>query len=128
MFYTICNKCGKKIIQGSRCNCRHRVYDREFRNKDNAKFYNSKPWKRIRDLCKLKSNGLDLFELEINKRIVLGSLAHHIEELEENKDRALDIYNLIWVSSKTHRYIHEQYKKDKEGMQKILFEIIKKYF
>ena len=106
------------------------MYDRENRNKVNAKFYNSKEWKKLTRLCKLRANGLDLYELEINKRIVRGSLTHHIEELEENRGRALDINNLIWVGDRTHAFIHAEYEKStgaKEKMQEILSNIIKKY-
>ncbi len=133
MLYKICSSCGNKIRHDEICPCikkRGREYDRESRNKVNAKFYNSKEWKKLTRLCKLRANGLDLYELEINKRIVRGSLTHHIEELEENRGRALDINNLIWVGDRTHAFIHTEYEKStgaKEKMQEILFNIIKKH-
>lgn len=134
MLMKICGKCGKKIGINEVCSCtkeRHKVYDREFRNKDNAEFYHSKAWKQLTKLCKLKANGLDMYELEVNGKIVKGSLSHHIEELEENRDRGLDITNLIWVSEKTHNYIHSIYNKSKEDKNKLkalLFKIINKNF
>ncbi|WP_462351188.1 endonuclease [Fusobacterium varium] len=133
MLYKICGSCGNKIKHDEICPCRKkrgRGYDRENRNKVNAKFYNSREWKKLTRLCKLRANGLDLYELEINKRIVKGSLTHHIEELEDNRGRALDINNLIWVGDRTHAFIHAEYEKSseaKEKMQEILFKIIKKY-
>lgn len=133
MLYKICGRCGKKIAQGNKCSCvkeRHKAYDKESRNKENASFYHSKAWKNLTALCKLKANGLDMFELTINKRIVKGTLSHHIEELENNRARALDITNLIWVSDKTHALIHNEYKKNEQSkleMQRLLFSIIKKY-
>lgn len=122
MLYKICGRCGKKIAQGSKCSCtkqRHKTYDKESRNKENASFYHSKAWKSLTALCKLKANGLDMWELIINKRIIKGTLSHHIEELEENIDRALDITNLIWVSDKTHAYIHKEYNKSPENKRKL---------
>ena len=134
MLMKICGKCGKKIEATKTCECsksRHKVYDREYRNKDNAEFYHSKAWKQLTKLCKLQANGLDLYELEVNGKIVKGSLSHHIEELEDNIDRALDITNLIWVSEKTHNYIHSIYnrsKEDKNKLKTLLFKIINKNF
>lgn len=134
MLMKICGKCGKKIEATKTCECsksRHKVYDREYRNKDNAEFYHSKAWKQLTKLCKLQANGLDLYELEVNGKIVKGSLSHHIEELEDNIDRALDITNLIWVSEKTHNYIHSIYnrsKEDKNKLKALLFKIINKNF
>ena len=134
MLMKVCGRCGKKIEATKTCECnksRHKVYDREYRNKDNAEFYHSKAWKQLTKLCKLKANGLDLYELEVNGKIVKGTLSHHIEELEENRDRALDITNLIWVSEKTHNYIHSVYnksKKDKNKLKALLFKIVNKNF
>lgn len=132
MLMKVCGKCGKKIEATKTCECsksRHKVYDREYRNKEHAEFYNSKAWKQLTKLCKLKANGLDMYELEVNNKIVKGTLSHHIEELEDNKDRALDITNLIWVSEKTHNFIHAEYNKSKENKDKLkalLFKIINK--
>lgn len=134
MLMKVCGRCGKKIEATKTCECnksRHKVYDRECRNKDNAEFYHSKAWKSMTALCKAKANGLDLYELEVNGKIVKGTLSHHIEELEENRDRALDITNLIWVSEKTHNYIHSVYnrsKEDKKKLKTLLFKIINKNF
>ena len=134
MLKKVCSRCGKKIAITETCSCtkeRHKVYDREYRNKDNAEFYHSKAWKQLTKLCKLKANGLDLYELEVNGKIVKGSLSHHIDELEEARDRALDITNLIWVSEKTHNYIHSVYNRseeDKNKLKALLFKIINKNF
>lgn len=122
MLMKICGRCGKKIAQGSKYSCvkeRHKLYDKEYRNKNAANFYHSKAWKEMTKLCKLKANGLDLYELVINKRIIKGTLSHHIEELEDNRARALDITNLIWVSDKTHAFIHSEYNKSLENKRKL---------
>lgn len=134
MLMTICNTCGKKKPANSKCECskdRHKVYDREFRDKDSAEFYNSKAWKQLSKLCKAKANGLDIYELIINNKYVVGTLSHHIEELKDNKKRGLDINNLIWISDGTHNYIHSEYDKSaesKKDMQNKLFDILNKYY
>lgn len=134
MLMTTCARCGKKKPIKTKCECskdRHRLYDREYRDKDSAEFYNSKQWKSLRNICKAKAKGLDIYELMVNHNYVVGTLSHHIEEVKDNKSRALDINNLIWISEKTHNYIHAQYdksKKDKLDMQKRLFDILNKYY
>ena len=134
MLMKLCGKCGKKIPITDTCDCvkkRHKEYDREYRNKENAEFYHSKEWKKMTALCKLKANGLDLYELVINNKIVKGTLSHHICELNETRDRALDINNLIFVSDKTHSYIHSEYNESvesKKNMQNKLFDIVNKYY
>ncbi len=123
MLYKICSNCKKRIQVGKSCGCRHKEYDREHRNNINSKFYNSREWRRIREVCLIKANYLDEYELCVNNRIVKGSVIHHIIELEEDKTKALDLNNLICVSAETHNYLHAQYKKNKKSMQKKLFEI-----
>ena len=134
MLMKLCARCGKKIPSNAKCDCvkeRHKIYNREYRDNESADFYNSKQWKTLRNICKLKANGLDLYELLVNNKYVKGTLSHHIEELKDNKSRALDINNLIWISDKTHNYIHAQYDKsaeDKKNMQNKLFDILNKYY
>ena len=130
MLMKLCARCGKKTPSNAKCDCvkdRHKIYNREFRDKKSAEFYNSKEWKTLTAICKTKANGLDLYEYVLNNNIVKGELSHHIEEITDNKSRALDIGNLIWISNKTHNYIHSQYNKsaeDKNEMQNKLFEIL----
>lgn len=133
MLMTVCGRCGKKKPVKTQCECRkerYKVYDKYCRNKDRAEFYHSKSWKTLSAMCKARANGLDIYELIVNNRFVKGTLSHHIEELKDNKSRALDINNLIWISDKTHTYIHSQYDKsdeDKLSMQNKLFDILNKY-
>lgn len=129
MLMKICEHCGKQYPAGEACPCqierrksRHRQYDKSRRNKDAAAFYHSRAWTRIRQSVKARSNGLD--ELEWSRgHAVQGTLAHHIEPLEDAPDKALDIYNLVWVSAKTHEQIHAAYEKsdaEKKQMQQAL--------
>ena len=56
-------------------------------------------------------------------------MVHHIIPLEDSPDRRLDPGNLIYVSRKRHRLIHDTYakgEKEKEILQKVLFKAIGK--
>ena len=130
MLKTLCIKCNKKINKGEKCKCRNRNkdYDRFNRNKETKMFYHSKEWKRLTDMCKIRCNGLDLFELFENNRIVKGELSHHIITVEEDEEKKYDIDNLIYVSHKTHNFIHRIYAKadlEKIKLQKKLFKFLK---
>ena len=119
-FINLCYNKAKKESQ--------RVYDREQRK--NADFYSSKEWVRLTELCKNKFKGLDIYRLYKYRVYTSGELSHHVEELNDNKERALDIKNLIYLSDESHREIHTAYNKSKEDkrvMQEYLFEIIKQY-
>lgn len=117
MLKTVCTRCNKKLNQGERCSCnsdRHREYDRFSRNEKAKQFYRSKEWSRLTALCKSKCNGLDLYELYENNKIVKGELSHHIIPVEDDTGKKFDIDNLIYVSHKTHNFIHSVYARSKE--------------
>ncbi len=48
-------------------------------------------------------------------RIVPGAIVHHIEPIGENPARSLDMANLVFVSAKTHKEIHDAYNKSARG-------------
>lgn len=80
-------------------------------------------------MIKERDHGLDQYELAINKKIVKGEMVHHIVPLEDGPERQLDSGNLIYVSRKSHRRIHDMYQKgekEKETLQKALFSAIEK--
>ena len=131
MLKTLCIKCNKKINKGEKCKCRNRNkdYDRFNRNKETKIFYHSKEWSRLTALCKSKCNGLDLYELYKNNKIVKGELSHHIIPVEDDAGKKFDIDNLIYVSQKTHNFIHSVYarsKEEKKALQKKLFSFLEK--
>ena len=131
MLKTLCIKCNKKINKGEKCKCRNRNkdYDRFNRNKETKIFYHSKEWSRLTALCKSKCNGLDLYELYENNKIVKGELSHHIIPVEEDEEKKYDIDNLIYVSHKTHNFIHRIYarsKEEKKALQIKLFNYLLK--
>ena len=93
-------------------------------------FYNSKHWKRLRDVIVNKYYGIDILEYYRTGRIIQGERVHHIVELSENYNRRLDISNLIYLTEQNHRRVHEEYlkgSKEKKQMQDILFELVEKF-
>lgn len=102
-----------------------KVYDQEQRV--NQDLYNSREWKFLRDNCRKKFSGLCIWSLYKEKRIIQGKLTHHIVPVEDNKKKALDPMNLIYLSDAAHREIHELYEEDKEGTQSLLFDYIREW-
>ena len=125
----MCPRC-RKIIEYKDKYCKdctarmNRDYDRYKRDKESQAFYESKEWRKLSKIIKANYHGLDVYQLMINKRFVPADTVHHIEEIKDNPSRKLDPSNLIPVSKGTHKAIHEAYKKDKAGTQKLLFKLI----
>jgi len=132
-------KCGK-IIDYNLKRCKHcerqfkkeraeynKHYDKHIRDRQTAAFYKSPEWIRTREYVLRKYKGLDLYAFFIEKKIVYADTVHHIEELKENWNRRLDINNLFPLSSSNHNRIHELYKKDKKGTQKLLFSLLERW-
>ncbi len=120
-----CDECKVKYEQYKAQRYKH--YDKNIRSKDTTAFYNSTEWEKARAEALRKYKGLDLWEYYINKKIVYADTAHHIIELKDDWSRRLDISNLFPLSSSNHSMIHKLYKKDKQGTQKLLFELIKRW-
>jgi len=132
-------KCGKVIDYKQKyceqCSIKHkqeraeyyRYYDKHIRDRQSATFYNSPEWIKTRGYVLRKYKGLDLYAFFIEKKIVYADTVHHIEELKENWSRRLDIANLIPLAGSNHKRIHEMYKQGKEGTQRLLFSLLKKW-
>lgn len=106
---------------------RNNYYDNNLRNKRNDEFYHSGPWIETREYILRKYKGLDLYAFFIEKKILYADTVHHIEELNENWSKRLDIDNLIPLSNSTHNVIHAMYKKDKSRTQKLLLSLLEKW-
>jgi len=123
-----CDECELKHEQYKAQRYKH--YDKNIRSKDTAVFYNSTEWEKTRTEVLRIYKGLDLWEYYINKKIVYADTAHHIIELKDDWSKRLDISNLFPLSSNkpgNHSMVHKLYKKDKQGTQKLLFELIKRW-
>ena len=124
MLTKICSRCGKSYPANTRCECsklRHKVYDKYQRNQDSADIYHSKQWQTLTKLCKSNCNGIDLYKLMIAGRIVIpnSGLSHHIVELTEDRSKAYDIDNLIYVGADSHQEIHKIYNESIDAKIKL---------
>lgn len=131
MLTRICSICGRKVIVGEQCICvkqRQKEYDRDNRNKDSQAFYHSRQWQLLQRAAASRANFADEYILHYENRMVQGRIVHHIIPVSERPDLRLNPKNLIYVSDKTHRMIHEQYDKGEQAkkiMQEKLFAIRK---
>ena len=138
--FKICPRCGKVKIpyQDMYCDsCNEEVeinrknkYRRYKSNRSDFKeqgFYISKVWRKKRRDTIFYYNGLDIYQLIANNKIVYADMVHHIIELKDDWSLRLKANNLMPLSKDTHMYIHTLYDKDKAGTQELLREIKNKF-
>ncbi|MGL6063753.1 MAG: HNH endonuclease [Fusobacteriaceae bacterium] len=132
MIYKLCSKCMTKYEYNSVCpnGCNatqkkeaNRLYDKLLRK--NHGFYNSLAWKKLRLRAMTRDNYICLWSYLRHNIIKQGTIVHHIIEVDEDKDKRLDIDNLITLSDEAHREIHKLYIKDKEVIQGYLLDYLK---
>ncbi len=118
MLMRICAKCGRKVLQGTRCTCakerekeRHKIYNAEFRDQEKNKFYHSKEWASLVAAVKARANGLDEYALA-QGYFEEGNTVHHIYTVDERPDLKMSMDNLIYLSARNHNRIHKEYNKD----------------
>ncbi|WP_302297009.1 hypothetical protein [Mitsuokella multacida] len=123
MLMRICSICGRQVKAGETCPCvkdRQKEYDRDNRNKASASFYHSRQWHLLQLAVKSRAQFLDEYAMYYEKHMMAGRIAHHIIPVDERPDLALNPQNLIYVSDKTHKMIHDEYRKgakEKSTMQ-----------
>lgn len=123
MLMRICSACGRQVRVGGPCPClkeRQKSYDRDNRNKKAASLYHSRPWQLLQLAVKSRAQYIDEYVMYYEKRMTAGRIAHHIIPIDERPDLALNPQNLIYVSDKTHKMIHDAYRKggkEKAAMQ-----------
>lgn len=133
MIYKRCSHCGKRIETGSECPCikeRYKKYRKLRNDKKEQVFYSSGIWIIKRDKIKDKFKGIDIYSYFILGKIEFSSTVHHIEPIKDNWNRRLDDDNLIPLTDSNHRKIHkimDNSEIDKEKIQKILFELVKRF-
>lgn len=123
MLMRICSACGRQVRVGESCPClkeRQKSYDRDNRNKKAASLYHLRPWQLLQLAVKSRAQYIDEYVMYYEKRMTAGRIAHHIIPVDERPDLALNPQNLVYVSDKTHKLIHDAYKrggKEKAAMQ-----------
>lgn len=128
--YKRCFRCGARLPAGTRCECvkqRHKEYDRYSRDRKSRAFYNSSAWEHARSAALEADEGLDVYLYMTEGIVVLADTVHHIIPLQDEWEKRNDISNLMSLSGETHSMIEQMYKKDKDGMEKKLHEMLQKY-
>lgn len=104
----------------------NKVYDKQYRNSNTAKFYHSNKWVQLSN--RIKINAGELCQLCLsNFKITSGNLTHHIIALNDCWGKRLDPLNCIYVCNKCHKSIHIEYEKDEEAkkqMQSLLSDLV----
>lgn len=124
-----CSKHEKKAELEDKKRYKEYKYRREL-DKDVKKeqdFYKSSEWIRSRVATIADCYGIDIYEYYTNGRVIQGERVHHILELHNNWSSRLDCNNLIYLTEKNHRNIHERYKSNKKIVIKELFYYLKKF-
>lgn len=123
-----CNDCTIEVNKKKKADTK--IYDTYLRDKDSTAFYHSSEWIATREDIISFYNGLCIYSLLIDNKIVPVDIIHHVIPLKENKSLALDKSNLIPVCSSVHNYIESVYKKsaeDKALMQDKLYKLMEEY-
>ena len=121
MLYKRCSGCGKRIVNNITCKCqlnnareRYKEYKSRRNDKEQQEFYRSRAWIKCKEQRLVELINIDWYEYYTNNNIVQGYTLHHIDELKECKERALDKSNLIYLTQANHIKIHSQIKKKKK--------------
>lgn len=96
-----------------------RHYDKYKRDKESRVFYKSNAWEKCREVVLKRDDYLCQDCLKKGK-LTPADMVHHIEELKDNPDRALDIDNLESLCNPCHNKHHSRHKpKEKAHSNKI---------
>lgn len=128
--YKRCGRCGKRLLEGTRCQCqkkRHQEYDKYSRNRKSKQYYNSKEWEISRAEALEADGGIDVYIFMTTGQVIPADTVHHIVPLKDDWNRGNDIENLMSLFHDTHSLIEKKYKKDKNRMQAELKEMLKQY-
>lgn len=87
-------------------------------------FYLLPEWGQARARAIRRTHGLDIVAWYEHGELVNGFTVHHIAPLEIAWNLRADDDNLIYLTEKNHRLIHELYKKDYIGTRDRLRELL----
>ncbi|MFR1304108.1 hypothetical protein [Eubacterium callanderi] len=121
-----CEKHAKVKQQDNRR--RNRKYKQQRNDQKEQHFYKSEQWERCRQSAIVFYFGMDIYEYYTTGRIAEGYTAHHIVELKEDWSKALDVNNIIYLTESNHQLIHEKYKKSKKQVQRLLYDMILRFY
>lgn len=128
--YKRCSRCGKRILVGTTCDCikqRYKEYDRFCRDQESKSFYGSREWQQARSEALDLDSGIDVYVWVTEGKILLADTVHHIVPLKDDRDKRLDVNNLISLNHDTHSMIEQMYRNDKAGMIEKLKKMLLQY-
>lgn len=91
----------------------HQYYDKYKRDQESRSFYKSKAWEKCRQYVLARDNHLCQYCLKKGK-LTPADMVHHIEELKDNPNKALDADNLISLCHPCHNKEHPEKGKKKD--------------
>nr|DAM85367.1 MAG TPA: HNH endonuclease bacteriophage, HNH Endonuclease, DNA.52A [Caudoviricetes sp.] len=132
MIYKRCTRCGDRLEYNTICSCKskYKTNSDSYKDDKEKRFYKSKAWQDTTNIIKNKFNYLDIYSYYVLGQIEKGEVVHHIVALDEDFSKKLSLSNLIYLTEKNHRNIHNLMKrspKEKEDVQKLLFSLIKRF-
>lgn len=132
MIYKRCTRCGNRLEYNSECSCltKHKINSDDYKSNIEKRFYKSKEWQSLTNIIKNRFNYIDIYSYYILNKIENGQVVHHIVPINEDFSRRYQVSNLIYLTEKNHRLIHNTMRKsieDKEKIQNILFSLIRKF-
>lgn len=132
MIYKRCTRCGKRLEYNTICSCKakYKTNSDDYKNNKEKKFYKSKAWQDTTNIIKNKFNYIDIYSYYILGQVEQGEVVHHIIAIDEDFNKRLSLSNLIYLTEKNHRTIHNLMKKspkDKEDVQQLLLSLIKRF-
>lgn len=83
------------------------LYDKYKRNREAKRFYNSAAWQRCRGVVLIRDNYLCQKCLKQGK-ITTADMVHHIEDLQDAPEKALDLDNLVSLCNPCHNKEHPE--------------------
>lgn len=124
-------RCGAMIpateSQCAKCKAKYQInYDKYYRK--NYDVYHSRQWAKLRKYVLVLFQYVDVYAYYKYGRIVPACTVHHIVEVSEDISKAYDVENLIPVSDRSHREIHQRYRQeDKLAVQRELVSYMKDF-
>lgn len=110
--YKRCDRCGKRLLVGTRCECtkrKYRDYQRHRTDKEYQKVYQDPRYKKAREVALLKAKGV----CEVcSKKGIISYVddTHHIVPIKVDMSKAYDVNNLICLCRKCHQEAHRDMK------------------
>ncbi len=129
MIYTRCQSCKARIEVGKPCERCRKNYEKIRRKTrpETDRYYLTGEWQTARSKAIAKTFGLDPYSLIVLGIIEHGFTVHHIVPLETDYSLRSEQSNLIYLTEKNHRKIHELYKVNYENTARMLHCVLEKF-